>query len=88
MSKSQKKQAPNAFWRSRPEQAKSAVLKSFSSASGQRTYTHAIDEFVGFYSSEPRLALIAPSCCGTASTSNNARMHPPPSTSDWPRCVV
>ena len=38
------------------EQAKSAVLNSLSSASGQRTYTHAIDEFVGWYCSEPRLA--------------------------------
>jgi integrase len=39
------------------EQAKSAVLNSLSSASGQRTYDHAIDEFVGWYCSEPRLAL-------------------------------
>jgi integrase len=39
------------------EQAKSAVLNSLSSASGRRTYDHAIDEFVGWYCSEPRLAL-------------------------------
>ncbi|MBI2834211.1 MAG: hypothetical protein HYX76_07270 [Acidobacteria bacterium] len=38
------------------EQAKSAVLNSLSSASGQRTYDHAIDEFVRWYCSEPRLA--------------------------------
>ena len=38
------------------EHAKSAVLDSLSSASGQRTYSHAIDEFVGWYCSEPRLA--------------------------------
>jgi integrase len=38
------------------EHAKSAVVNSLSSASGQRTYTHAIDEFVGWYCSEPRLA--------------------------------
>ncbi len=38
------------------EQAKSAVLSSLSSASGQRTYEHAIDEFVRWYCSEPRLA--------------------------------
>jgi hypothetical protein len=38
------------------EHAKSAVLNSLSSASGQRTYDHAIDEFVGWYCSEPRLA--------------------------------
>jgi len=38
------------------EHAKSAVVNSLSSASGQRTYTRAIDEFVGWYCSEPRLA--------------------------------
>src|SRR6266581_3465688 len=38
------------------EQAKSAVLNSLTSASGQRTYDHAITEFVAWYCSEPRLA--------------------------------
>ena len=38
------------------EQAKTAVLNSLTSASGQRTYEHAIREFVGWYCSEPRLA--------------------------------
>ncbi|MDH4063615.1 MAG: site-specific integrase [Acidobacteriota bacterium] len=38
------------------EQAKSAVLASLISASGQRTYDHAIREFVAWYCSEPRLA--------------------------------
>ncbi|MEO5740394.1 MAG: tyrosine-type recombinase/integrase [Vicinamibacterales bacterium] len=38
------------------EHAKSAVVNRLSSASGQRTYAHAIDEFVGWYCSEPRLA--------------------------------
>jgi hypothetical protein len=38
------------------EHAKSAVLNSLSSASGQRTYEHAIREFVAWYCSEPRLA--------------------------------
>ena len=38
------------------EQSKSAVLNSLTSKSGQRTYNHAIDEFVGWYCSEPRLA--------------------------------
>ena len=35
------------------EHAKTAVLNSLSSASGQRTYEHAIREFVGWYCSEP-----------------------------------
>jgi integrase len=38
------------------EQAKSAVLSSLTSRSGQRTYDHAIREFVACYCSEPRLA--------------------------------
>jgi site-specific recombinase XerD len=39
------------------EHAKTAVLNSLTSASGQRTYDYAIREFVGWYCSEPRLAL-------------------------------
>ncbi len=38
------------------EHAKTAVLNSLTSASGQRTYDHAIGEFVTWYCSEPRLA--------------------------------
>jgi integrase len=37
------------------EQAKSAVLNTLTSKSGQRTYDHAITEFVAWYCSEPRL---------------------------------
>jgi hypothetical protein len=38
------------------EHSKAAVLNSLMSASGQRTYDHAIREFVAWYCSEPRLA--------------------------------
>jgi hypothetical protein len=38
------------------EHSKAAVLHSLTSASGQRTYDHAIREFVAWYCSEPRLA--------------------------------
>jgi hypothetical protein len=38
------------------EQSKAAVLNSLTSESGQRTYDHAITEFVDWYCSEPRLA--------------------------------
>jgi site-specific recombinase XerD len=38
------------------EQVKSAVLNTLTSKSGQRTYDHAITEFVEWYCSEPRLA--------------------------------
>jgi len=36
--------------------AKAAVLNSLTSADAQRGYRHAIDEFVDWYCSEPRLA--------------------------------
>src|SRR5712664_2577994 len=39
------------------EVAKSAVLNSLSCPDAQRGYRHAIDEFVDWYCSEPRLAL-------------------------------
>lgn len=38
------------------EQSKSAVLNSLTSASSQRSYDHAIREFIEWYCSEPRLA--------------------------------
>ena len=38
------------------EQAKSAVVNSLSCRDAQRGYRHAIDEFVGWYCSEPRLS--------------------------------
>jgi len=38
------------------EQAKSAVLNTLTSKSGQRTYDHAITEFVEWYCSEPRIS--------------------------------
>jgi len=38
------------------EQSKSAALNSLTSQSSQRTYDHAIREFIEWYCSEPRLA--------------------------------
>ncbi|HWC15706.1 MAG TPA: hypothetical protein VG498_01770, partial [Terriglobales bacterium] len=38
------------------DQAKSAVLNSLTSIDAQRGYRHAIDEFVEWYCSEPRLS--------------------------------
>jgi site-specific recombinase XerD len=56
-SKSRKKKSPKRVLAlSDLEQAKTAVLNSLTSASGQRTYEHAIREFVAWYCSEPRLA--------------------------------
>src|SRR5215831_17414147 len=42
------------------DQAKSAVLNSLTSSDAQRGYRHAIDEFVDWYCSEPRLASFHP----------------------------
>lgn len=39
------------------EHAKAAVLNSLTSRDAQRGYRHAIDDFVDWYCSEPRLAL-------------------------------
>ena len=38
------------------EQSKNAVLNLLAAASSQESYSHAIDEFIGWYCSEPRLA--------------------------------
>src|SRR5215211_1311418 len=56
-SKSRKKKAPKRVLALPDlEHAKTAVLNSLTSASGQRTYDHAIREFVAWYCSEPRPA--------------------------------
>ena len=38
------------------EQSRNAVLNSLAATSSQESYGHAIDEFIGWYCSEPRLA--------------------------------
>jgi integrase len=50
--------APNLrqYFGSDLEQSKNAVLRSLSAASSQESYGHAIDEFIAWYCSEPRLA--------------------------------
>ena len=61
MSKSKRKKKPPKRVLALPdlEQSKSAVLNTLTSKSGQRTYEHAIDEFVEWYCSEPRLFIPA-----------------------------
>jgi hypothetical protein len=63
------------------EHTKTAVLNSLTSASGQRTYEHAIREFVV---RSPASRSIAQSCSGTGFTSNNADMRRPRSIFGWP----
>jgi len=57
MSKKKGKLAPKTVLKLRDlEQSKSAILNSLTSPSSQRSYDHAIREFIEWYCSEPRLA--------------------------------
>lgn len=57
MTKSKRKRAPKTVLKLPDlEQSKSAVLNSLTSTSSQRSYDHAIREFIDWYYSEPRLA--------------------------------
>jgi site-specific recombinase XerD len=57
MSKNKRKRTPKAVLRLPDlEHSKSAVLNSLASQSSQRSYDHAIREFIEWYCSEPRLA--------------------------------
>jgi hypothetical protein len=57
MAKRKRKRAPkNVLKLPDPEQSKSAVMNSLTSASSKRSYDHAIREFIDWYCSEPRLA--------------------------------
>jgi integrase len=57
MSKSKRKRTPKTVLRLPDvEQSKSAVLNSLTSQSSQRSYDHAIREFIDWHCSEPRLA--------------------------------
>jgi hypothetical protein len=38
------------------EQSKNAVLNSLAAPSSQESYRHAMEEFIGWYCSEPRLS--------------------------------
>jgi hypothetical protein len=39
------------------EQSKNAVLNSFAASSSRESHAHAIDEFIGWYCSEPRVVV-------------------------------
>jgi hypothetical protein len=67
------------------EHVKTAVLNSLTSTSGQRTYDHAIREFVAWYCSEPGSRSTALSCSDIGFTLSNGGRRLPPSTSGSPR---
>jgi hypothetical protein len=57
MAKSKRKKAPKTILKLPDlERSKSAVLNSLRSPSSQRSYEHAIRDFIDWYCSEPRLA--------------------------------
>ena len=66
------------------EQSKNAVLQSLDAASSQESYGHAIDEFIGWYCSEPRLSFNRTVSFATGSFSNRKTSRPPRSMSAWP----
>jgi hypothetical protein len=66
------------------EHATSGVLSSLTSRSGQRTYDHAIREFVGWRCSDPRLAFNRRSSCAIGPISNSGSTRRPQSTCAWP----
>jgi hypothetical protein len=56
MAKNKRKQSPKTILKLPDlEQSKSTVLNSLTSRSSQRSYDHAIREFIDWYFSEPRL---------------------------------
>ncbi len=61
------------------EHARSAVLNSLNSTDAKRGYRHAIDEFVDWYCSEPRLALNRIVVCAIGLISNPVNLHLAPS---------
>jgi hypothetical protein len=70
------------------EHSKAAVLRSLASPDSRRGYQHAIDEFVSWYCSEPRLAFNKTVVLRCGFTWKNAVSRPGRSTCEWPLCVA
>jgi hypothetical protein len=68
------------------EHAKAAVLNSLTSADAQRGYRHAIDEFVDWSCSEPRLAFNRIVVLRYRSYLESRQLAPGPSTCAWALC--
>ena len=79
-SKTKRKRAPKSVLKLPDlEQSKSAVLNSLTSPSSQRTYDHAIREFIEWYCSEPRLAFNKTVVTRYRISLASSIMHLPPS---------
>ena len=68
------------------DHCKLAVLNSLGSPASRRVYQYAIDQFVAWYCSEPRLAFNR-IVVATACTWNHAGWPRTPSTSNWLPCA-
>src|SRR5258705_6014536 len=68
------------------EQSKNAVLHSLGAASSQESYGHAINEFIGWYCSEPRLAFNRTVVLRYRFFLEQKNSRPPRSMCDWPLC--
>jgi hypothetical protein len=67
------------------EMSKAAVLRSLGSPDSRRGYQHAIDEFVAWYCSEPRLAFNKTVVLRYRINSRSGGLHPEPLTYVWRR---
>lgn len=70
------------------DQAKAAVLNSLTSADAQRGYRHAIEEFVDWYCSEPRLSFNRSVVLRYRIHLETRRLAPGTSIFAWERCVA
>src|SRR5437762_8308805 len=70
------------------DHCKRAVLNGLGSPASRRVYEYAIDQFIAWYCSEPRLASIASSSLVTVCTWNHAVWLQTPSTNNSQPCAV
>jgi hypothetical protein len=68
------------------DQAKSAVLNSLSSGDAQRGYRHAMDEFIEWYCSEPRLSFSRTVVVRYRMHLESRKLAPGPSIYAWVPC--
>jgi hypothetical protein len=71
-----------------PEVTKAAVINSLSCPDAQRGYRHAIEEFVEWYCSGPRLSFSRTVVVDIECTSNRGPLHQEQSTSALVRCAA
>lgn len=70
------------------DHCKLAVLNSLGSPGSRRVYEYAIDQFIAWYCSEPRLAFNRIVVVRYRMYWNHAVWPPTPSTNNWQRCVA